>query len=464
MKSLYTKFVVYTVAIMIGSGLIAFVLSNVYYQSKLKPVNDTKNTNIALDIAEFANRHPEVKLNEYLENTAAVGYQFYLVDEKFQVEKYGADFRQNNITKKEIQAVLDGHIYHGIRNFPQSTFVTGFFANELQNSIGVPLQHNGNNYALFIRPDISLLFGEMHILFGILFVLGFLLSIIFVFISTKYLVNPIRTLTTATQKLAHGNFEVQLDVSHRDEIGQLAKSFTHMADQLEKTEETRKEFISNVSHDIQSPLSNIKGYTNLLEKEDLSADQKSQYATIINGEIDRLSQLTKQLLLLTTLDQNKNLVHAVPVDIAAQIRELIRQHQWQIGEKGLMISYSLPEVSIVEGDATFFNTIFDNLITNAIKYNREGGQIDIELREQSDRVNIQFHDTGIGITPEQQEKIFNRFYRADTSRTHTVAGTGLGLSIVHSMVHLHNGSISVDSTLDEGTTFTISLPKTYKIQ
>lgn len=462
MKSLYTKFVVYTVAIMIGSGVIAFLISNGYYQQKLKPVNDAKNTRIALDIAEFADRHPDMNLTEYLENTAAVGYQFYLVKPDLKGEFFGSDFREKNLTKKEIQTVLDGNIFHGIQNFPQSTFVTGFFANELQNSIGVPLKHNGKNYALFIRPDIKLLFGEMHILFGILFVLTIALSIVFVFISTKYLVKPIHTLTSATQQLANGKFDVALNVTHRDEIGQLAKSFTHMAEQLEKNETTRKEFISNVSHDIQSPLSNIKGYTNLLEKEDLPEEQKKQYIEVINREITRLSELTKQLLLLTSLDQNKSMIQPTEVDIAQQIRSLIRQYQWQIGEKGLMVGYTLPSSCVIEGDATFLNTIFDNLLTNAIKYNEEGGQIDVSLRETDSRVILQFKDTGIGMTKEQQERIFDRFYRADTSRTHTVTGTGLGMAIVKSMVQLHHGSISIDSELDEGTVFTISLPKQLK--
>src|SRR5699024_7165249 len=134
------------------------------------------------------------------------------------------------------------------------------------------------------------------------------LSIVFVWISAKYLVNPISKLTTATHELSEGNFSIKLDIDRKDEIGELAKSFTHMAEQLEKLDEMKNEFIGNITHDIQSPLSNIKGYSHLLDKDTLSEHEKSQYVSIINKEINRLSSLTKQLLLLASLDQGEDLL------------------------------------------------------------------------------------------------------------------------------------------------------------
>lgn len=462
MKSLYTKFVVISILIMLMSGIISFIFSNTYYQQKLKPFNDEKNTNIAIDIAKFTNAHPNVDLRDYLNNIAAVGYQLYLVDDTGKGQYFGADFRVKDLSKHAIANVREGNIYHGILNFPQETFVTGFFANELRNTIGVPLKHNGHEYALFLRPDIKLLFNEMHILFGILFALTIALSIVFIIISTKYLVKPISHLTTATHDLASGNFDVQLDIDREDEIGKLANSFSHMAKQLEQTEDIRKEFISNVSHDIQSPLSNIKGYTNLLEKDDISSTQKTQYIQVINGEIDRLSSLTQQLLLLTSLDQTNNLVHPENIDISHVLKELMHQYQWAIGEKGIMLSYNLPEIEI-EGDPVLLNNVFSNLLTNAMKYNREGGRIDISIEELPNDVIIKISDTGIGMSKEQQQRIFDRFYRVDTSRNQSIQGTGLGLSIVKSIVAMHHGKISVDSTEKKGTTFTLILPKEYSI-
>ncbi len=458
MKSLYSKFVVISIAIMLFSGIISFLISNTYYQQKLKPFNDEKNTKIALEIAKFTDSHPEMDLHEYLTNIASVGYQLYLVDENHQELFFGADYRVKDLSSSSIRKVIDGQVYHGILNFPQETFVTGFFANELRNTIGVPLKHNGHEYALFLRPDIKLLFNEMHILFGILFALTIVLIIFFILIITKYLVKPISDLTHATHDLASGNFNVQLDINRNDEIGILSNSFSSMAKQLEHTEDIRKEFISNVSHDIQSPLSNIKGYTKLLSKDDLTTSQKGQYIQIINGEISRLSNLTQQLLLLTSLDQTDNLLKQQKVNLSQLIKELVHQYQWAIGEKEIMLSYNLPDVYI-ECDPLLLNTAFDNLLTNAMKYNIVGGRIDISLEEHENEIILQFNDTGIGLNDEQQLRIFDRFYRADTSRTQSTPGTGLGLSIVKSIITMHHGNISVSSRVNEGTSFTITLPK-----
>ncbi|KKI89269.1 membrane protein [Bacillus sp. SA1-12] len=457
MKTFYVKFIVITVGIMILSSIFAFLLSNTYYQKKLKPYNDEKNTRIALDISEFANEHSNLNLEEYLDNLSAVGYQMYLVERTGKESYFGASFRDNTLPDSTKEYVLDGHIYHGILHFPQGTFVTGFFANELKNTIGVPLTHNGKNYALFLRPNIKLLFNEMHFLFAWLLALTILLSIVMVIFSTKYLVKPISKLTRATKSLSNGHFDVELDTARRDELGELSLSFLQMAKKLEQMDEMRKEFISNISHDIQSPLSNIKGYTNLLEKESVSSEERGHYVSIINGEIRRLSTLTKQLLLLASLDRNEDIMKKKPFNLGKQVKELVRNYQWAIGEKEIMLGYSLPDIEII-GDPSLLNTVWDNLLSNAIKYNKPDGSIEISIEEKGNSVLVAFEDTGIGLTEEEKERIFDRFYRVDTSRSRIVEGTGLGLSIAATIVKLHGGQIHVNSTEEEGTTFVVELP------
>lgn len=457
MRSLYVKFVVITIGIMIISGIFAFLISNAYYQQKLKPYNDHKNTKIALDIAEFTDNHPEINLNEYLENISSIGYQIFLVDNSGKESYFGAPFREYNLADSTKEQVLNGEIFHGILDFPQETFVTGFFANELKNTIGVPLTHNEEKYALFLRPDIKLLFNEMHILFGWLLALTIILSIIMVIFSTKYLINPILKLTTATKSLANGNFNVHLDISRHDELGELSHSFSQMVKKLEKMDDMRKEFTSNISHDIQSPLSNIKGYTNLLENDSISQEERSNYISIINGEIQRLSTLTKQLLLLASLDSDEDILKKESFNVGKQMKELIRNYQWQMAEKDITLEFTLPDVEI-NGDKSLLHTVWDNLLTNAIKYNKVNGSIEISIEEKEKSVLITFEDTGIGLSDNVKERIFDRFYRVDTSRTHSVEGTGLGLSIVAAIVKLHGGLIHVDSIENKGTTFAIELP------
>lgn len=457
MRTLYVKFIVITIGMMLISFFLAFLISNAYYQQKIKPYNDEKNTKVALNIATFANEHPKDNLKDYLENISGVGYQLYLVDSLGNEVFFGEPFRNKNLPTSTKELVLNGQIFHGILHFPRETFVTGFFANELRNTIGVPLKHNGKDYALFIRPDIKFLFSEMHILFGWIVILAISLTIVMVLINTRYLIKPISTLTKATKSLANGNYNVVLDRNRHDELGQLSKSFLHMARKLEQMEDMRKEFISNISHDIQSPLSNIKGYTNLLDHDHISKEDRTQYVTIINGEIRRLSSLTKQLLLLASLDRNEDVMKKRYFNVGEQIKVLVRNYQWAISDKGLMLSYSLPDIEIY-GDPSLLNTVWDNLLSNAIKYNGQNGSIEITIEERGKSVFVTFVDTGIGMSDTVVDRLFERFYRADTSRTRSVEGTGLGLSIVASIVKMHNGVITVKSIEKEGSSFIIELP------
>ncbi|WP_191565550.1 sensor histidine kinase [Metabacillus idriensis] len=457
MKSLYVKFVVITIGIMILSSIFAFLISNTYYQHKLKPYNDKKVTKIAQSITAFTDEYPNINLKEYLEHISSIGYQIYLVDNFGEEAFFGAPFRDKSLSVSTKEHVLNGNINHGILHFPQETFVTGFFANELKNTIGVPLEHKGRNYALFIRPDIKLLFNEMHLLFGWLLTLTIMLSMFMVVFSTKYLVKPISKLTMATKSLANGDFNVELNTARHDELGELSQSFLRMVRKLEQMDDMRKEFISNISHDIQSPLSNIKGYTNLLENRSMSKEERTQYVSIINGEIRRLSTLTKQLLLLASLDRNEEIMKKNPFNVGQQIKEVVRNYQWVISEKSIMLSYSLPDMEII-GDPSLLNNVWDNLLSNAIKYNKANGSIEISIEKRGEWIFITFKDTGIGLNNAVIERIFDRFYRADTARTRTVEGTGLGLSIVWTIVKLHNGHINVKSIEKEGTTFIVELP------
>lgn len=457
MRTFYVKFIVITSGMMFFSFILAFLISNTYYQQKLKPYNDEKNTNVALDIVTFAENHENINLKEYLASIAAVGYQICLVDDQGTRTYFGEDFRDKSLSAATIQSVLNGQIFHGILHYPQETFVTGFFANELKNTIGVPLRHNDKQFALFVRPDIKFLFNEMHVLFGWIILIAFVLTMVMVIINTRYLVKPISDLTIATKSLENGNFKVKLDSTRHDELGELSHSFMKMARQLEQVEDMRKDFIANISHDIQSPLSNIKGYTNLLDKDSATKEERSQYVGIINGEIRRLSTLTKQLLLLASLDRNEDILKKKRFNVGAQIKELVRNHQWSISEKGIMLSYSLPEIEMI-GDPSLLNTVWDNLLSNAIKYNKPNGSIEITLKERGASIYVAFVDTGIGMKEADVERVFERFYRADMARTRTIEGTGLGLSIVKTIIDLHEGHIHVRSKENEGTTIIVELP------
>ncbi|WP_438297199.1 sensor histidine kinase [Sporosarcina sp. FA15] len=447
-----------TTVIMIASALIAFLAVNTYYHQQLKGQNDEKNMSIAKSIASFIESDKELDLVNYLETQSAVGYKLYVVNENQEATMYGEAFRVENLSNNVVEQVLNGDVYHGMRDLPGETFVTGFFSNELANTVGVPFEYNGETYALFLRPDIKMLFTEVHYILGGMVLIMAIISLLAMLIVAKMLIDPITELTAATKKVGEEQFSGTLDINRKDEIGQLAKSFQLMTRKLSENDRIRKEFISDVSHDFQSPLLNIKGYAELLLDDKLTEYSRKSYANVIQSETERLSSLTKQLLLLTSLDQLSSPLEKKTFDLDMQLKETVRKFRWLLEVKEMTLEMDLEEVRFT-GDPAFLEKVWENLLSNALKYTEIGGAIEVVLTEQPDHVTVLIQDNGIGIDEEGLERIFDRFYRADDSRTQETGGTGLGLSIVMQVVKLHGGTINAVSRKGQGTTFTVVFPK-----
>ena len=458
MRSLYGKFIATTVVIMILSTLIAFLAINTYYHQHLKGQNDEKNMNIVKSIVSFIESSKDIDLEDYLETQSAVGYKLYVVNENRESTLYGDGFREGELSKKVIEKVMNGEEYHGMRDLPSETFVTGYFSNKLANTVGVPFNYNNEKYALFLRPDIKMLFTEVHYILGGMVLVMAVFSLLSMLIVAKKLIDPITELTAATKKVGEEQFTGTLDINRKDEIGQLAKSFQLMTEKLGENNRVRKEFISDVSHDFQSPLLNIKGYAELLLDDKLTEEARKSYASVIQSETERLSSLTKQLLLLTSLDQLASPLEMKTFDLDVQLKETIRKYRWLLEEKEMTLSMDIEEVHFT-GDPAFLEKVWENLLSNALKYTEIGGAIEIVLTEEIDHVIILVRDNGIGIEEKALARIFDRFYRADHSRTQETGGTGLGLSIVQQVVKLHGGTIDVVSGKGSGTTFTMNFPK-----
>ena len=456
MKSLYGRFLITTVIIMIVSTLLAFLAVNTYYHQVLKGHNDEKNMEIAKSISAFINSNEGLNLEQYLETQAAVGYRLFVVNEEKEATLYGEPFRVENLLETSIDSVLDGNTYHGMRDLPSETFVTGFFSNELANTVGVPFRHGGSDYALFLRPDIKILFTEVHYILGGMVVIMAIISLLSMLVVAKKLVDPITALTVATKRVGDERFTDVLDINRRDEIGQLAHSFQEMTEKLSENDRIRNEFISDVSHDFQSPLLNIKGYSELLLNENLGIKERKSYASVIQSETERLSTLTKQLLLLTSLDQLSTPLTSKTFSLDKQLKEMIRKYRWLLEEKNMTLSMDMAEVDF-KGDPAFLEKVWENLFFNALKYTPEEGTVEISLVENENDIVIEVRDNGIGMKERDLERIFDRFYRADQSRT--ISGTGLGLAIVQKVVNLHKGVIQVHSAENKGTTIIVTLPK-----
>lgn len=457
MRSLYGKFLLYTAGIMLFSALTAFLVVNTFYHQNLKGSNDEKNMTIVHQLAMYIEESDLTDLNRYLDTQAAAGYKLLLVNKELEGKRYGHKFRLDNLEEESVRSVLQGEDYHGMKEFPTETFVTGFFSDETANTVGTSFTYQGQPYALFLRPDIKLLFTEVHYLLGGMVIVMAIASLLAMLIVAKRLIRPITQLTAATKKVGKEEFSTILTIHQKDEIGQLAKSFQKMTERLGENDLIRKKFISDVSHDFQSPLLNIKGYAGLLMDEDLPAEERAGYAKVIQSETDRLSSLTKQLLLLTSLDQMMSPLKPVVYSVSDQLSETVRKYRWLLEDKQISLSMEIEDAEIT-GDPAFLEKVWENLLSNALKYTPNYGEIDVSLTSKESLITVEIKDTGIGIAEENLAHVFNRFYREDDSRTQAADGTGLGLSIVQQVTELHRGTIEVTSEKGKGTVFTVNLP------
>ncbi|WP_082818767.1 sensor histidine kinase [Bhargavaea cecembensis] len=457
MKSLYGKFVLSSVLVLAAGLVLSYLIVNSAYHRVMKEDNDAKHVAIAGSMAGFIGENDNLDLDRYLRTQADAGYILYATDREGGGTFYGGPFDDQTLPPGTVENVLSGEIYHGMRDLPAETFWAGYFANDLANTAGVPFTYDGRPHALFIRPDIALLFNELHWLTAIMLVSIAVIGFLAVLLTAKHLIRPLTELTEATNRVAEERFTDLPDIRRADEIGQLSDSFRRMAGKLAENDLARKAFISDVSHDFQSPLQNMKGYATLLMDPELSAGRRLEYAEIIRSESSRLSVLSGQLLVLTSIDQFKELPEHNVFSVSEQLKETVRKSRWPFEEKGISVTLDAEEAS-VRGDRELLGKVWENLLSNAAKYTPEGGEVLIGVSGAADFVTVTVEDSGPGIPPGERDRIFDRFYRSDKARS-AGGGTGLGLSIAKGVIALHGGTISAGESPAGGARFTVTLPK-----
>ncbi|MGX4583221.1 HAMP domain-containing sensor histidine kinase [Paenibacillus chitinolyticus] len=267
------------------------------------------------------------------------------------------------------------------------------------------------------------------------------------------------TIQDAMRRIAKGDFSVSIDlpVDEKDRLGTIVSNVNQMAVELGALEKMRQEFISNVSHEIQSPLTSIQGFAKAIKQENLSPEARLRYITIIETESERLSKISDNLLKLTSLESKHHPFEQIPYRLDKQLRNVVLASEPKWLEKKLDMEVELEPVTF-RADRDLMSQVWINLLSNAIKFTPEGGTIRIGLSAGEGRARVTVADTGIGLTEEDRQHVFERFYKADKSRTSSGGGSGLGLSIVQKIIEMHDGGISVESRLGEGTVFLVTLP------
>lgn len=290
------------------------------------------------------------------------------------------------------------------------------------------------------------------------------LGIILIYIEAKKISEPILQVTDAVNEVSNENFKVRISRNEtkrgtcqfRDEIDELSENVNQMAEKLGSLDYMRKEFISNVSHEVKTPVAAITGFTEMLLDGNLEAEKQTEYLQMVNEQAIGLSDLCESMLRLSRLDYQDQVEMKDMVRLDEQIRRciIVLSEKWV--DKNIEFDLDLPKIEI-ESNEKLLNQVWMNLIDNAMKYSSQGGKVSVKLDDKTYAVEVKIEDQGIGIAQEKQARIFERFYQCEES--HNKKGSGLGLSIVKKILDLLNGTIRYESMPGQGTKVIVQIVK-----
>ncbi|NPV91114.1 MAG: HAMP domain-containing histidine kinase [Firmicutes bacterium] len=328
-------------------------------------------------------------------------------------------------------------------------------------------------FLLFTLLIIYLLFSwvgykAIGIIFAVFIVLKEGISLFFFWRLEKRIFQPIVRLNEGVQEIARGNYNVTVQTTVHNEIGQLINSFNRMARQLQESErlklayeESRRTLVANISHDLKTPIATIQGYIEAIQAGAVPPEKVDKYLQTIQNNTAYINKLIDDLLLFSQLDVKKLEFHFEDVRIKGFLSDLMEEFRFELEEKGHQLLYRdrLEEELVASIDLKRINQAIRNIIGNAVKYGPDRGlELRVDLYRRGDYAAVDIEDNGPGIPEDKLPHIFERFYRVDTERTKDLMSTGLGLAITRELIEAHQGRVSASSTVGQGSRFTIELP------
>ncbi len=310
-----------------------------------------------------------------------------------------------------------------------------------------------------IAATLAVLARRANLLLLIMGVVVFSLAVL----AAAFLVRPLEKLTRAFGEVQAGYTSSSVQVNDYIETENIVTAFNDVIGRMRALDESRQEFVSNVSHELKTPMTSMKVLADsLLQLGDAATPEMlREFLGDINGELDRENQMIAELLALTRMDQREVSMRVAQVDIAALAEAVLKRIRPLARQKDVELVLVSERAVCAEVDEAKMTQILSNLVENAVKYNRTHGMVTVTLDADNKQFWVKVEDTGIGIPEEARDRVFERFYRVDSSRSREIGGTGLGLSIVKSAVLLHRGTISVAPGEKEGSVFTVTIPLTH---
>lgn len=298
---------------------------------------------------------------------------------------------------------------------------------------------------------------------AILLLLAFAICIlIFSLLYSSLLSKPLQKVTESIDEITLGDMDVSLELHTYSELLSISDSFNKMIGYIQEQDTSRQEFVSNVSHELKTPLASMKVLSDsLLSQEGMPEELYREFLVDITHEIERMTQIINDLLSMVKMDKNNAKMCITNIQINDLLEQLLKRLRPIAAERNIEVIYESFRPVAADVDEVKISIALNNLIENAIKYNYDDGWVRVTLNADHKFFYVKIQDSGVGIPEEFQEKIFERFYRVDKARSRETGGTGLGLSLTRNVILLHRGSIKVYSKEKEGTTFTVRIPLNY---
>ncbi len=359
---------------------------------------------------------------------------------------------EDYFTKEDIDSVLRGKTVSKVTREPEIDLM----------SVAVPLIIDGKvvGGVSLHSPmyDVAAASTQLRRLSAVVIVLAALIATVLTYFLTKYFSRPLQHMSKVALKIAKGDFSETASIETQDELGTLARSFNYMAGQLAKVEKTRREFIANISHELRTPISFISGVLQGINDKTITPGEKERYVSLAIKETERISGLINDMLELARLEHDDVKLELQKADLQELVLEVLAEKEPKFLENDLTPEVDFAAKPFVFADPHRVKQMIINLLDNAIKFSPPGKPIIVGIQENHSHATVWIKDFGSGISREDQEFVWDRFYKVDKTRKPEEGGSGLGLAITRMLAKAQQGTVGVESEPGKGSTFYFTLP------
>ncbi|MBE6783549.1 MAG: HAMP domain-containing histidine kinase [Ruminococcaceae bacterium] len=330
--------------------------------------------------------------------------------------------------------------------------------------VGEPIKANGKVIAVIIgtQPELDNTYPFVSSVLKMFLssaLVAFVVAFVAIYIVTYSITKPLRKMSQITKEYATGDFSRRIEIKGTNELADLGHALNSMAQSLSKLEDSRRSFIANVSHELKTPMTSIGGFIDGILDGTISAEEEEKYLKVVSNEVKRLARLVSSMLNLSKIEAGELSLNLKRTDISAMIFNTLLSFEQSINQKSIDITgLDSMDNLYVNIDKDLINQVVYNLVDNAVKFTENGGYINVRATQDDDFTTVIIKNSGAGIPTDEIERIFERFYKVDKSRSLDTKSTGLGLYIVKSIVEMHGGTVDASSQTGKYTEFRFSLP------